>query len=92
MPFPSKKPPHTFQTKKPVPPPPRRVYRDDELDFDIVEASFVDMRGVTTGNYPDGKPKIEYMSEKEAATRGFLDAWQKAEAIDKGLKHQEETG
>jgi len=80
----------TNTPRKPIAPPPR-VYRDDELDMDVVEALFVDVRAVQTGTYPDGKPVIEYLNEKQAKNAGAHELWLEADTIDKGLKHQEET-
>ncbi len=76
---------HTFQTKQSVPLPPR-VYRDDELHIDVVDLSFNDIRRVETGKYEDESLIVEYLSEKEATDRGFLDQWQKAQPIEEYRK------
>lgn len=76
---------HTFQTKQIVPLPPR-VYRDDEIHVDIVDLSFNDIRRVETGKYPDETVIVEYLSEKQATDRGYIEQWQKAQPIEEYRK------
>ncbi|HYE59880.1 MAG TPA: hypothetical protein VEA18_01710 [Candidatus Kapabacteria bacterium] len=61
---------------------PARVYTDADLHVDVVDLSFNDVRRVQSGTYPNGEPIVEYLSEKEATDRGFLDQWKNAQPID----------